>query len=370
MTRLSAHMMVRDGATVVSRAIRSLGMIRDCEVCLVDCLSRDHTTHNAEQACADMEFQLRTVVLDESLFFRDSRDLFRHSLKGIFTGEPILRDWSLARNLGLSACRGQYVLKLDADDVCAEPEKLPALLDYLDTHPGVSYVACPYEVMRSAAEVRPGESAVDYRVGYTRLWRNVKEARFREVCHENVDHAHRDDPSLFLNAADGPLFCDRRDAPERQVRPDHLYFKTLLAELERADVAGDQVSDHLLLYLAEEAVVPAPEVVLEVLNRFRRRQSASQDDCVWAAFTEGRVREILGDVEGAAMSYEHAAACGMVRARLYRDVMCRRDPLGEDLLRTSVVLNQAQSSRYPRAASASELCRATRPDCDSLMTPS
>ena len=59
-----------------------------------------------------------------------------------------------AANAGITACRAQYIARLDADDL-AYPERLGLQADYLDSNPGVAVVSSLVEAF-PAAEVRGG----------------------------------------------------------------------------------------------------------------------------------------------------------------------------------------------------------------------
>lgn len=361
-------MLVKDGAAVVGRAVESLGRIPDAEVVLVDAGSSDDTADAAALACAGAGLRFRCVTLPDAAFFPDEQRSFRRSLPGPFTGLPLLRSFAAARNAGIAECSGRYVLKVDADDVCREPDKLLALLDFMEDHPEVAFVACPYEVMRPREEVREGEDPVDFVVGYTRLWRNAPDVVFREVCHEEVDYQNlrRREDRKYVNAADGPVFRDCRDSPERADRPPHAYFKTLLAELERCDDAGEEPARHLLLYLAEESLAPCPAISVEVLSRLDVR-GRDQADVAWAVFTRGRVYDRLGYPEIASLEYGKAKVLGHARAGLYQAVLLGSEtPVGRRRLEEAVLENRRLRRHYPTAASAGEISRALVPGARSL----
>ncbi len=52
---------------------------------------------------------------------------------------------------GLAACQGEYVARMDADDLCS-PERLEQQLEYLRTHPEISVVGCLVEILSLEAE--------------------------------------------------------------------------------------------------------------------------------------------------------------------------------------------------------------------------
>ena len=52
---------------------------------------------------------------------------------------------------GLAACQGEYVARMDADDLC-HPERLEQQLEYLRAHPKISVVGCLVDILSLEAE--------------------------------------------------------------------------------------------------------------------------------------------------------------------------------------------------------------------------
>ena len=379
--RLSVHMLVRDVATVVARALRPLAGIAS-EVCFVDTGSTDNSPTIIRQLCG--EIGATCIEIDASpaarpnLFFDDlpsayaphhlpdnarrargSRARGSRARGSRASGSlPLLRDWSAARNLGLKACQGQYVLKLDADDEVMTPENLLPALEQLDARPNIDVLACPYEVM-------DGKGSTEYFTMYTRLWRNKShgleshgleshglgpEIRFREVCHENVDWCRKPDGSNWIMVSDGLHVRDWRDNVVARV--PHRNLKVLIAEYVRCARMVKLPSQHVLIYLADEAAEVMPELALEVLDRLKVISSADE---AWYRFILAVCYEKLGQVQNAETWYRSAVIAGWERAALRcAMMMARRKRKGwQTLLELAIEHNEKRY--YPRHASVSEV---------------
>ena len=176
--RLSIHMMARDVAPQVARALRSLRLESvktgvATELVLVDTGSIDGTPEVAQATCRELGFGFELLLVPPvarpDLFFLDEPASYERKIPFPCSNTLLLGDWSVPRNLGLDSCQGDYVLKLDADDVYQlPPDDLIDLLDRLDREPEASFVRMPYEVM-----VFP--YCRDYVTSYTRIWRNRPE---------------------------------------------------------------------------------------------------------------------------------------------------------------------------------------------------
>jgi hypothetical protein len=354
--RVSVHMMVRSGALVVGRALKSVAGFAT-EVCFVDTGSTDGTPDVIKRACDELGLGCGGVAVGPvsrpDLFFPDAPTSWRRKFESTFTGLPLLRDWAEARNLGLDMCAGQYVCKLDADDVFeGTPDGMCLLIEHLESHPDVLAAACPYVVWSSS------RSEVDMIATYTRIWRNRPDMKFREVCHENVDHLRSDHDWIYAGG-DEVVFSDRRDSGGVGARTPHRNFKVLLREYERLEAAGVAPSAHLCMYLADEAVAVDPRLPFEVFSGNFRGIALRDSDAAWAYLIMGRCHEVMGSGRSAVVdAYGQAAARGSLRAVLLRALhdARAREAGWEEQLRGALSL--CEGAYYPRGAKISEVARA------------
>ena len=150
--RLSLHMLVLNGAKVLDRALRPLAGIVD-EICFTDTGSTDGTPEMIEALSKTLGFGCKSVLLSREthpeLYFIDEPATFEFRFPRFvgFTGLPQLRDWAAARNLSLSMCQGDYVLRIDADDEVLRPDNILHSLAMLDTLPLIDFLMCPYEIV-------------------------------------------------------------------------------------------------------------------------------------------------------------------------------------------------------------------------------
>jgi len=350
--RLSIHMMARDVAPEVVRALRSVKTgieppALDTELVLVDTGSTDGTPEAARETCLELGFGFDLVEVSPAsnpeLYFPDVPESYERKIPFPCSGKQLLRDWSIPRNLGLERCQGDYVLKLDADDVCLLPGEIPKILDRLDADPSVAFARALYEVMDPVAGRR------DYVTNYTRIWQNHPTIRFREVCHENVDWRRATlgntltwDPIIFRDLRDGPRTLGRN-------------YKVLLREHERS-VAGAN-PPHVLLYLADESCREDPTLALECILLLGEHDLLPIDRA-WARTVAGIAHEKLGNHLQAVAEYEKAAVLWPRVRFLLESLWVQKGGCyaNRDTLAGLARLNRV--GFYPASASETEIRRA------------
>ena len=273
--KLSIHMLVLNGATVVERALRPFATL-DAEVVVVDTGSTDYTPEIIEHLCGEefpgdyglssrLRCRIAARLTPEShpgLYLRDSASSWGTDMPGPFTGLPILRDWAAARNIGLDACRGEYIMKLDADDELTEgSERILSVLQFMDGHPGIDFLMCPYEIMESPTQI-------ETIVMYDRLWRNKPSIRFAQAIHECLlgkGKTPANQPNWFM-VAQGLRLRDWRDSPGEGVRIAHRNYKVFMREYERMVAARMEISPGFLLSTIGEVTDADPVLALRLLH--------------------------------------------------------------------------------------------------------
>ena len=353
-------MMVLNGASVVERALRPLKEIAD-EIVFTDTGSTDGTPEKIAALASELGMACKTILRKPFThlgdYFLDAQGTFKMSFLGGFTNGWIPRDWSRFRNLSLDACAGEYVLKLDADDEVMAPGNIVPTLSYLDARPDVDVVMSTYQVMTQTPGMAP---TVDREMMYTRLWRRNDKVRFREVCHENVDHARNPDGPNWLMVPSGLVVRDWRDSVGHGVRPKYRNFKVLLLEYERLTElvklgADTRPGKHLLMYLADEAVPVAPSFTLRILDEV---EDFTPVDKMWRHIIRGQAMVHLGTLRAAAREYKSAASLGSPRAELLLGMlMCGMRSSGWKTTLTEAI-PRCQQKMWPFGASNSELATA------------
>lgn len=296
--KLSVHMMVLNGAGVVERALFSLARL-DAEVVVVDTGSTDDTPEIIQHLCnvtfpaelgkeARLRCRIAARLTPEShpdLYFKDLPSSWQTDMQGPFTGSPILRDWAAARNIGLDACHGDYILKLDADDEIVEGSaSIPSALQFLDDHPRIDFLMCPYEVMEPfIPNPLYGFSAKDHIhtiTMYDRIWRNKSVIRFVQPIHEYLDNKgfHPDGMPNWFMVAQGLRFRDWRDSPGNGVRLNHRNYKVFMREYEKLVAAKAEISPAFLLSTIGEVTDVNPNLALSLLRMARDLNPRLEDD--------------------------------------------------------------------------------------------
>lgn len=145
---VSVVMPVRDGGTYLETAVESIldQTHQNLELILID----DHSSDAA------------ITSLDRS----DSRlSIFPAQGEGVVN----------AFNSGLARCRGEFIARMDADDISL-PERLACQLQYLDQHPVIEIAACCVEIFSKAG----------LQGGFKRYQRWLNSVRSAEDIHNQI----------------------------------------------------------------------------------------------------------------------------------------------------------------------------------------
>ena len=295
--KLSIHMLILNGSSVVERALRPLAKI-EAEVVVVDTGSTDGTPEVIQHLCesvfpgdygkeARLSCRIAARISPEShsdMFFIDSASSWEAEMPGPFTGRPILRDWAKARNMGLDACEGEYIMKLDADDEIVEgAANIPSALKFLDEHPRIDFLMCPYEVMEpftpNPLHGFPVRDHIETITMYDRIWRNEPFIRFELPIHERLvgKGTSQNLPNWYM-VAQGLRFRDWRDSPGEGVRLAYRNCKVFMIEYERRVKAGLEMSPGFLLSTIGELTEINPKLALSLLNLASSRDPRKRHD--------------------------------------------------------------------------------------------
>jgi glycosyltransferase involved in cell wall biosynthesis len=313
--KLSLHMMVLNGAKVVERALRPFATL-DAEVVVVDTGSTDGTPEFIQHLCGSVypedygkeaRLQCRiaarlTPEFHPELYFRDLASSWQTEMPEPFTGLPILRDWAKVRNIGLDACRGEYILKLDADDeLVVGDEKLPSALQYLDEHPHIDFLMCPYEIM-CPCEGMASSAEIETITMYDRIWRYKPAIRFAGAIHEYLTGkgASWGKPPNWILTAQGLRFRDWRDSPGEGVRIAHRNYKVFMREYETATL-----SPGFLLSTIGEVTAANPHLALSFLRIAREHDPELEYDFSYH-LNRGRAYAACGLSQHALISFQEA----------------------------------------------------------------
>jgi glycosyltransferase involved in cell wall biosynthesis len=263
--RVSAHVLAVNASGTILRGLRSLLGVVD-EVVLVDSGSTDGTPDLVADFCSREGLAYVYVSLSPfshpDLFLLDDPSTWSRPVSGPFTGLRVLRRFDLARNLGLDRCRGDVVVKLDADDEVLDPAGLARVCRFFAANPGIGAVKCPYEVVvESAGQAKPELRGVGRdgrwveKVLYDRVWRNATEIRFRQAIHEYLSFGSPWQEGLTNLGTTR----DHRDAAGACRVPNRNY-KVFLAEYERRLAAGEELDPTFLMSTIGEVEVLDPEL--------------------------------------------------------------------------------------------------------------
>jgi glycosyltransferase involved in cell wall biosynthesis len=333
--RLSLHMLVLNGAKVLDRALRPLAGVVD-EICFTDTGSTDGTPEMIEALARTLGFGCKSVLLrpetHPELYFTDEPATFKFQFPATvgFTGLPQLRDWAAARNLSLSMCQGDYVLRIDTDDEVLRPDNILSSLAMLDTLPRIDFLMCPYEIVSGGI--------IDHVTSHHFFWRNKPEHRFAYVLHEHIP-GRALDGSNWLVVQSGLLFRDWRDSQGLGVRVPYRNFKVLLLEYERCLAVGQSVDGHVVLTLADEGWPVDPDFALQLITSREFPHALG-----WAHYIRGECLRCLSRTDEALAAFEAAGREGELRGILQAGFLRHEMGLGDCQSTLRTALNRRQSA--------------------------
>jgi glycosyltransferase involved in cell wall biosynthesis len=125
MRHIEATCTVQPKVSVLMCAHNSAGFIRNSIDSILEQSYSDFELIIVENGSTDETFDIASSYKDERIC------VYRSSLKQL----------TYNLNFGLERCRGQYIARMDSDDI-ADPERLKVQVSFLDEHPNVDFVGC------------------------------------------------------------------------------------------------------------------------------------------------------------------------------------------------------------------------------------
>ena len=321
---VSLHVIAKNAESVLPRLLKNIGpYVREWRIILND------TTDVSRRAISGVsasypktEIYIRdvTFVTHPALYMQDDpstyevgRALDGETFAGPFTNAPLLCDWAGLRNLGWES-KCDYLLFLDADDVVADPEHLPALVKQLATD-RVSLAATKYVYGRSTNGVA---NCVTYR---ERLANSKAGAFWVGKTHESLVGGFRN-----VLVDDVFVVTDLKDNWGRGVRVPGRCFKVLYRDAREADW---KVSARHLAYLVQESPGMMPvEWVTDSLLPYYLSVASEPEEKAWVLSTVGEQWEAKGAYANAAEHYTTATQTYQSAKAAFR--LCRVRFLQED----------------------------------------
>jgi len=260
--------------------------------------------HDVQYVTSDSHPQLYFDDFPQS--YEAGRPLSTESFEGPYTFSPLLSDWAGIRNLGWDSDQ-DWRLFLDADDLVADPSKIPGLLCVLRDL-GADLAASRYVFGRSPG----GEpNSVAYR---ERLARNAGNIRWEGRTHEGLVGDLR-----RVLVEDCLSVTDMKDNWGKGVRVPGRCFKVLYRE---ARLAGWKVPPRHLAYLIQESVgmMPFDWVAGDLCDAYMER-AAEPEEKAWVLCMVGEMYESRGSYNKASTLYRMALCCHHSAKAAFR--LCR-----------------------------------------------
>lgn len=245
-----------------------------------------------------LDVQHVTAISHPEHYFEDvpasyevGRPLSSELFEGPFTEAPLLTDWASVRNLGWDSDQ-EWRLFLDADDLVADPQKIPGLLCVLRDL-GADLAAARYIFGRGPG----GEpNSVAYR---ERLAKNTPIIRWEGRTHEVMAGGLR-----RILVEDCLSVTDMKDNWGRGVRVPGRCFKVLYRDARLADW---KVPARHLAYLVQECpgMMPVEWVAGDLLDAYVDR-SEQPEEQAWVLCMVGEMYEARGAYDLAVRHYFRA----------------------------------------------------------------
>jgi glycosyltransferase involved in cell wall biosynthesis len=302
---ISLHLLVKNGAGVVGRLLDNVGpYVHEIVAVLNDC--EDETEGIIAAYCRDKGIEFKPVrvtrstypelyILDTRKTYQIGRSLNGEDFGGPFTEEPILADWSAARNIGWSACTKKWRLFLDSDDVVSDPECIPGLCKLLEAQ-GVELCISPYHYHVDAQERPRGRSMRE------RLAVNKPNIRWVNPIHETLVGTTR-----VAHLQTNLVVRDMRDNAGKAVRIPGRNFKILY---QRARARDWDVSPRLLADLIMEvrhmAGTPGMMEFADALLAKYMEDASWPEERGWVLALVGEMHEGLEELDKAIEHYRES----------------------------------------------------------------
>jgi glycosyltransferase involved in cell wall biosynthesis len=231
MPKLSVVMPVYNVAKYVKEAVTSVlsQTFNDFELIIID----DHSTDNTVDI-------INSIKDSRIIFFRNDKNLGR----------------SVTDNLAIQYIRGQYVAKMDGDDICL-PQRFERQLDFLDKNPSVNVVGCYVKNFGASTYLNKYPSTIDESKVQTLF--NIPAANASTMFRSSlfVEEGLKYDESL-RQTEDYRFFAKYIDELNVVSIKEALYLYRTFPVRIRADVfqERDRVSNNIRVQLLHKIGIP------------------------------------------------------------------------------------------------------------------
>jgi tetratricopeptide (TPR) repeat protein len=290
-------MMVRNVEKTVARTIESvLPWISEVSIC--DTGSTDETIETVREVCEKASCPIRVSHFSEKTnpeaYRKDAAETFKpFDVPGPFTGKSFLADWSTPRNMSFDACRSDYILMLDGDDMAHEAQELPGIVETMQEK-SIDLLALDYHYMHDEHGQLISRSLRD------RILRKASGLRWYGATHEAI----AGESSTFAT----PFHVvDTREAHDPTgINRVHLRgMKVLLRDF----IEKGKLDPRLTWHLGMEAH-HSGRAALADMGKMFLEEAAQADDfperVAWARYWLGEIAEKAGNIDQAATEFFRA----------------------------------------------------------------